>query len=186
MALTPGGREYVAVVGGRQRRVRVEPEGERLRIRVDEEEFVVDCETAVGGEVCLLLNGRPHVLHVEEDGPARSRVWLGGVATDVELRDALAARLRSPDTNGGIREAREIEVRAPMPGVVVTVHAKVGETVPAEGLLVVLEAMKMQNALTSPARATVRRVAVEAGQVVEGGATLVVLDRLEDASGAAP
>jgi biotin carboxyl carrier protein len=182
MAMSPGAREYVAMVGGRQRRVRFEPEGDRLRVRVDEEEFVVDCETAVGGEVCLLLNGRPQVLHVEEDGPSRSRVWLGGVETVVELRDAVAARLRPVGTGEGIRQAREIEVHAPMPGVVVAVQAAVGDTVEAEALLVVLEAMKMQNALTSPARAVVRRVVAEPGQVVAGGAVLVVLERLDAAA----
>lgn len=179
MALSAGAREFVAVVGGRQRRVRIEPEGERLRVRIDEEEFVVDCETAVGGEVCLLLNGRPQVMHVEADGPARTRVWLGGVETRVDLRDALAARIRPAGGNGGIRGAREIEVHAPMPGVIVAVQAREQETVEAEALLVVLEAMKMQNALTSPARARVREVRVQPGQVVEGGATLVVLERLD-------
>ncbi len=179
MALKAGGRDYVAVVGGRQRRVRVEPEGEVLRVRIDEEEFVVGCETAVGGEVCLLLNGRPQVLHVEDDGPARSRVWLGGMETVVELRDALAARMKAAGADGGILQSRDIEVHAPMPGVVVAVQVREGDTVEAEALLVVLEAMKMQNALTSPARAVVRRVAVGAGQVVESGATLVVLERLD-------
>ena len=179
MALSVGWREYLAVVGNRQRLVRIEPEGDDLRLRIDGEEFVVGCETAAGGELCLLLNGRPQVLHVLADSPGRYRVSLAGGETLVELRDPLAARLASPAPGATIRQARTIEVHAPMPGVVFAVHAREGEEV-AEGTpLVVLEAMKMQNALASPAAGIVRSVHVAPGQTVDGEALLVVLERLD-------
>jgi len=183
MALSGGWREYLAVVGGRQRLVRIEPEGDDLRLRIDGEEFVVGCEDSAGGELCLLLNGRPQVLHVRSDAPGHYRVALGGGETRVELRDPLAARLASAAPGATIRQARTIEVHAPMPGVVIAVHAREGEEVAAEAPLVVLEAMKMHNALASPAAGVVRSVLVQPGQTVEGEALLVVLERL-DAPGA--
>ena len=179
MALSGGWREYLGVVGGRQRLVRIEPEGDDLRLRVDGEEFVVGCETAVGGELCLLLNGRPQVLHVRADSPGRYRVSLAGGETLVELRDPLAARLASAAPGASIRQAREIEVHAPMPGVVIAVHAREGDEVAAEAPLVVLEAMKMQNALASPAAGVVRSVRATPGQTVEAEALLVVLERID-------
>jgi biotin carboxyl carrier protein len=178
MALSGGWREYLAVVGERQRLVRIEPEGDDLRLRVDGEEFLVGCETAVGGELCLLLNGRPQLLHVRGDAPGRYRVSLDGGETLVELRDPLAARLASAAPGATIRQAREIEVHAPMPGVVIAVHAREGDEVAAEAPLVVLEAMKMQNALASPAAGVVRSVRVVPGQTVDAEALLVVLERL--------
>ena len=178
MALSGGWREYLAVVGNRQRLVRIEPEGDDLRLRVDGEEFVVGCETAAGGELCLLLNGRPQVLHVRTDSPGRYRVSLAGGETRVEWRDPLAARLASAAPGATFRQAREIEVRAPMPGVVIAVHAREGDEVAAAAPLVVLEAMKMQNALSSPAAGIVRSVRVTPGQAVDGEALLVVLERL--------
>jgi biotin carboxyl carrier protein len=178
MALSGGWREYLAVVGDRQRLVRIEPEGDDLRLRVDGEEFVVGCETAAGGELCLLLNGRPQVLHVRSDSPGRYRVSLAGGETLVELRDPLAARLASAAPGATIRQARVIEVHAPMPGVVIAVHAHEGDEVAAGAPLVVLEAMKMQNALASPAAGIVRSVRVTPGQTVDGEALLVVLERL--------
>jgi len=66
-----------------------------------------------------------------------------------------------------------------MPGVVVAVQAKEGDEVAPEAPLVVLEAMKMQNALTSPIQGIVRSVHVQPGQTVEGDAILVVLRRPE-------
>jgi biotin carboxyl carrier protein len=189
MALSGGWREYLAVVGGRQRLVRIEPEGDDLRLRIDGQEFLVGCETAAGGELCLLLNGRPQVLHVRDDSPGRYRVSLAGGETLVELRDPLAARLASAAPGATIRQAREIEVHAPMPGVVIAVHARVGDEVAAETPLVVLEAMKMQNALASPAAGIVRSVLVTPGQAVDGEALLIVLERLAapgDPGAAAP
>jgi biotin carboxyl carrier protein len=185
MAMSGGWREYLAVVGGRRRLVRIEPEGDDLRLRVDDEEFVVGCESDAGGELCLLLNGRPQMLHVRSDAPGRYRVSQAGGETLVELRDPLAARLASTAPGATIRQARTIELRAPMPGVVVAVQAVEGEPVAAEAPLVVLEAMKMQNALTSPAAGVVRSVRVTVGQAVEGDALLVVLERRDVPAGAA-
>jgi|GEM_PF-216897 len=175
-------RDYLAIIGERQRLVRIEPDGDDLRMRIDGEEFVVGgFETAGGGECCLLLNGRPQVAHVRADSAGRYRVSLSGGEIAVELRDPLAARVQRPASGGMIRQAREIEVRAPMPGIVVAVQAREGEQVAAEAPLVVLEAMKMQNALASPARGIVRSVRVQPGQAVEGDTLLVVLERVEPA-----
>jgi biotin carboxyl carrier protein len=63
-----------------------------------------------------------------------------------------------------------------MPGGVLAVRVTEGQSVEAGETLVVLEAMKMENAVTAPAAATVSRVLVEAGQQVQRGDPLVELD----------
>ncbi len=187
--MSGGWSEYLAIVGDRQRLIRIEPEGNDLRMRLDGEEFVVSgWEGAARGEITLLLNARPQVVHVRSDSPGRYRVSLAGGEVGVDLKDPLAARV----ARGGratIGHAREIILRAPMPGVVVAVQAKEGEEVAREAPLVVLEAMKMQNALTSPIEGIVRKVQVQPGQTVDGDAVLVVLERPEapeEAPGEAP
>jgi biotin carboxyl carrier protein len=66
-----------------------------------------------------------------------------------------------------------------MHGTIVAVQIQEGEDVEEEAPLVVLEAMKMQNALTSPIRGRVSRVLVRAGETVEGDALLMVLERIQ-------
>ncbi len=63
-----------------------------------------------------------------------------------------------------------------MPGLVRAVLVSVGESVKAGQTLVVLEAMKMENAVTAPAAATVSSLLVEAGQQVQRGDPLVELE----------
>ena len=66
-------------------------------------------------------------------------------------------------------------VAAPMPGNILSVAVKAGDAVKKGDLLVVLEAMKMENEILAPCDGTVASVAVAAGATVESGATLVVI-----------
>lgn len=175
MALARGGREYVAIVRGREFRVRIEPDGEELRVQIDGEEFLLAGDPQGDGESCLLLDGRPQVVNVRSSIADRYRVMLGSGEMNVEIRDPVSDRMRS---RGGtaIQESR-IEIRSPMHGNIVSVAVRPGDRVEEEESLLVIEAMKMQNAVTSPARATVKEVRVNQGEAVEGESILVVLER---------
>jgi glutaconyl-CoA decarboxylase len=66
-------------------------------------------------------------------------------------------------------------ISAPMPGTILAVRVTQGEQVEAHQVLVLLEAMKMENAVTAPVAATVRGVLVKAGQTVSRGEALIEL-----------
>ncbi len=70
-------------------------------------------------------------------------------------------------------------ITAPMPGKVIGLFVKPGDTVAAGDRLLVLEAMKMEHRLTAPFDGTVESVAVAAGAQVSEGALLVMLTRAE-------
>ena len=67
-------------------------------------------------------------------------------------------------------------VAAPMPGLIVSIEKKVGDAVEAGETVVILEAMKMENALTAPAAGTVKAINCESGDNVGKGDVLVVID----------
>ena len=62
-----------------------------------------------------------------------------------------------------------------MPGNILDVKVKVGDTVKQGDALVVLEAMKMENEILAPHDGTVAQVVVSKGSVVETGSPLVIL-----------
>ena len=67
-------------------------------------------------------------------------------------------------------------VTAPMPGNILKVAVSAGQSVKEGDLLVVLEAMKMENEIFAPKAGTVAQVLVSKGSTVDTGATMVVLN----------
>ena len=67
-------------------------------------------------------------------------------------------------------------VIAPMPGNILKVNVTAGQAVKEGDVLVVLEAMKMENEIMAPKSGTVAQVLVQKGSSVDTGATLIVLN----------
>ena len=67
-------------------------------------------------------------------------------------------------------------VKSPMPGTILNVPVKVGQSVKAGDVLVVLEAMKMENEIKASRDAVVASVAVNKGESVDTGTVLVTLN----------
>lgn len=66
-------------------------------------------------------------------------------------------------------------VAAPMPGNILKVNVKAGQSVKKGDVLMILEAMKMENEIMAPSDAVVSSVSVSAGSTVEAGAVLCTL-----------
>ena len=67
-------------------------------------------------------------------------------------------------------------VTAPMPGTILSVKVSAGSAVKAGDILVILEAMKMENEIVAPRDGTVAQVVAAQGSTVDTGATLIVLN----------
>jgi acetyl-CoA/propionyl-CoA carboxylase biotin carboxyl carrier protein len=67
------------------------------------------------------------------------------------------------------------EIRSPLPGKVIAVHAQPGDVVGAGAPLATIEAMKMEHVVAAPGPATVEAVLVHAGDQVARGRPLVRL-----------
>ncbi len=104
--------------------------------------------------------------------PIRTRVDGETVEVNVEgLTDAtLPAR-----TPSQLPAGKTIQVKSPMPGVIVSVGVKPGQSVAEGDALCVLEAIKLQQAIRAPASGTVQAVHIAPGQSVTAGHALVDL-----------
>jgi biotin carboxyl carrier protein len=110
-------------------------------------------------------------------GIVRREVIVDGWRIEVDLEPAVRAALRDRARRGReeIGDSGPTEVRAIIPGVVVSVAVAAGDTVSAGQQLLVIEAMKMQNELRAPRDGSIERVAVAGGAKIEVGDLLIVL-----------
>ena len=92
----------------------------------------------------------------------------------ISIADPLHDRMRHSAGLGAAADS-DAEIRAQMPGRVVEIRVAVGDRVEAGAILLVLEAMKMQNEIRCDRAGIVDRVDVAAGQPVEGGALMMSL-----------
>ena len=104
-------------------------------------------------------------------------VVVDGWRFEFDVEDAERAELRARATSGRDAAAHDgpIEVRAIIPGRVVSVAVNPGDAVTAGGRLLAVEAMKMENEVRAPRDGIVERVAVGPGDTVELGDVLVVI-----------
>src|SRR5262249_57258810 len=109
-------------------------------------------------------------------------VALDGYQDRAEVVEARALRLAAALPARAAQRGRE-EVRAPMPGRVVAIHAEVGTEVERGTVVAILEAMKMENELRAPHAGRVAAVRVAEGDRGEPGAVRL---RLEPPTAEAP
>jgi 3-methylcrotonyl-CoA carboxylase alpha subunit len=131
------------------------------------------------GRISLLFSdGRQITGRARPLGAGRIEVTVAGSPRTIALADPLHDRLSHPASDGG--GSGEAEVRALMPGRVVEVRVAPGDSVTTGQVLIVLEAMKMQNEIRAEAAGVVARCAVAAGEAVDGGALMVVIRNSND------
>ena len=139
----------------------------------------------------VTLNGRTYEVEVEAGkamcvaeyeayAPAAAPV-----AAPVAAAPVAAAPAAAPAA-GGMTVSGGESVTAPMPGNILKVAVSVGQTVKEGDLLVVLEAMKMENEIYAPCSGTVTAVPVSKGSTVDTGALLVAIGGTVVAAAPAP
>jgi biotin carboxyl carrier protein len=126
----------------------------------------IDFESVGGQPVySLLIDGQSYEAHVypsDDDW----QVLLHGYSYTAQVEDEREKRLRAA-LGGGVSMTGEFQLKAPMPGLIVSIPVAEGQQVEKGEVLLVLESMKMQNELKSPRAGTVGRIRVESGASVE-------------------
>ncbi|XP_040034352.1 propionyl-CoA carboxylase alpha chain, mitochondrial [Gasterosteus aculeatus] len=124
----------------------------------------------------LSINGTPRMLQcLSRDASGKIVLQFLGTSFKVRVLSKLAAQLNSfmPEK---VPEDTSSLLRSPMPGSVVAVSVKPGDTVAEGQEICVIEAMKMQNSLTAARPAKVKSVHCKPGETVGEGDLLVELE----------
>ena len=144
--------------------------GEEYTVTVSEKTFHAHIFAAQDGVFTVQVDGQLLHAYIASDG-RRTLVSIDGRVYEFVREEKKIAQSRQ-------REAGRLnpEIRSPMPGKILEVRVSEDETVEAGQVLVVLEAMKMENALTAEGPARVRKLHVSSGELVDLGQLLVELE----------
>lgn len=119
----------------------------------------------------ITVNGVAYDVTVEEKN--------GGVVSAPKAVEKSAPAAPAPVASAPAASAAKegnVAVSAPMPGKILAVKAKEGDSVKAGDVLLVLEAMKMENDIVAPQDGVVASINVKVGDSVESGAKLASLN----------
>lgn len=118
----------------------------------------------------ITVNGVAYDVAVEELGAGAVPTAAPVVAAPVAAAPVAAP---APVASGA---AGSVKIAAPMPGKILAVKANAGQAVKKGDVVMILEAMKMENEITAPEDGTVASINVAVGDSVESGDTLASLN----------
>ena len=122
----------------------------------------------------VIRPGSSATVHVLEIDLQEKKVLLqvNGKKAEVVLSSELDRLLKSMGLENAL-SSKVSELKAPMPGLIHSVAIKLGQEVKKGDVLLILEAMKMENVIKSPTDGTISKVAIEQGTTVEKGELLI-------------
>ena len=125
----------------------------------------------------ITVNGKAYEVEVEEMGGGSTQAPRAAapVATPAAAPAPKAAPAAAPAPKAAAVPAGSESVTAPMPGKVMSIKVTTGQAVTAGDLILVLEAMKMENEIFCGASGTVKEIRVNEGAAVNPGDVLVVI-----------
>jgi biotin carboxyl carrier protein len=165
--------KFVAIVDGEQIPVEVLRDGDRFRVGVGERWFDADLVAANASLSTLRLDDRRQFAVVHQRTRDTHEVYFANRRIELELKDPLALARGNAELDGA---GDEQTIRAIMPGRVVRITAEAGAEVGKGESLLVVEAMKMENAIQAPRAGRIAAVHVSVGEIVESGADLVTIE----------
>ena len=124
----------------------------------------------------ITVNGTAYEVEVEDmGGAAPTAPKAAAPKAEPAPAAAPAPKAAAPAPAAKPVAAGSATISAPMPGKVLEVKVKAGDAVKSGDVLMILEAMKMQNEIMAPADGTISDVRVSAGQTVGTGDVMIVM-----------
>jgi biotin carboxyl carrier protein len=166
---------YYARVDGQDKKIRVEDKGDFYNVIIDDIVYRVDAKHLENSNaISLLVNSRCYEASITNTDRS-ALISISGEKFDIDLIDELSYLAVAPVSYHGHLDAEVI--RTPMPGVVIAIEVRPGQRIDAGSPVAIVEAMKMQNEVSSILGGIVKEVLVHEGDTVETNQRLVTIER---------
>jgi len=138
----------------------------------DEKKYNYELIPVCNNSYFLKLNSEVFELTSEKINSDEFKVLLKGNYFDVTVRTALQEKAFKLLENSAVTKHHHMDIKAPMPGLILKIRKKVGEKVEQGESVIILEAMKMENDLKASASGIIENILVSEGSAVEKGVIL--------------
>lgn len=148
--------------------------GNNLRIGVDGKVYSTDIIMVERGVYSIILDGRSYNVElIESDGPKKYSVNTIFNSYDVEVLDAESKYQKSRKK---LDDLEDSVISSPMPGKVVKILCKVGDTVKAGETVIIVSAMKMESEYKVRFDRTIKEIKVREGDTVSANQPLIIIE----------
>ncbi len=165
--------EHEFISGDRIYTINLEKRDGKFKAVLDNREFEIDLYEISSNHFSILIENKSYsVYHFRRE--STQYIVINGHSYCFEIggeEDTLGTK-----TDKALGEG--LIIKAPMPGTILKIDVKEGDTVEEGECLAVVEAMKMETGLYSTVRAKVKKIFVDSGRQVDGGEVIIELEKI--------
>jgi biotin carboxyl carrier protein len=148
----------------------------KYNFEINQKNFDVTISGISGNVASVLVNGQPYNVRIGD--PSKTSAQQTAAQPGVTAQTTTAqAPIQSQKTGASIPQVQgqDEPILAPIPGLIMEVRVKVGDAVSAGQIVSILEAMKMENSLTTHVSGMVKEIRVEKGSEVSTGDVIMIV-----------
>jgi propionyl-CoA carboxylase alpha chain len=149
---------------------------DKRKIQFDGKQLDVELERTPDGFSMLRVGDVRYPVEIVSRNQNVYEILVNGVSYNLSVESPFSLERRKVLADKAA-ESSVILLKAPMPGKIIDVLVTAGDTVKAGDTLVILEAMKMQNAIMASSRAIVKKVLVKVGDATSKSDLLIELEK---------
>jgi biotin carboxyl carrier protein len=135
----------------------------KFKFTIDGASYSVNVKSVEGNQAEIEVNGKSYAVGLEQEVNTLKTPII--VRKDVQSKPGENKITATPAPKSSGKAGANV-LKAPLPGSIIRLEAKVGDTVKQGDLLLVMESMKMENNILSEKNGVVKFIAVEPGQAV--------------------
>ena len=145
-------------------------------VQYGEQKFDVQVSNALDGQTFISVNGISYPVEVLSQKQNTYDILVNGVSYTFSIETPLSLKRKKIVSSFKV-SSKNVSIKAPMPGKILDVTVAEGNTVNSGDILLVLEAMKMQNTIVSHVKGVIRKVTVKPNDLVNKNDLLVDIEK---------
>ena len=164
--------EFIVTIKNKQRDINLK---QNSKVTVDGKEYHYQLQKLTQHTYLLNINNKVYNISFHQVDNETFSLTVNTKHLDVIIRSALQEKVSKLIQNRSSAH-HHMDIKAPMPGMILRIKKKTGDSVLQGDSLLILEAMKMENDIRAPVSGTINKIFVKEGMPVEKGVLLISVE----------